>query len=205
MNKIKAKRPIDWANTHIVVDGNSLARWNTPSTTWLSQCLALDPARFTGSTANYGVNGQTLSNMSSDYIAQVRADKRVGKTNILFVQECTNQFDVANDTQTGVKAKLASYCNLARADGFKVIVVTAYDFLKVLPATQLPTTRQNLLDINIWIRQNWQNFADGLIDAQQDKTFANAENLSIFPDGVHPTPAGNALMAKMAYAALLRL
>lgn len=88
-----------------------------------------------------------------------------------------------NDGGVSIEGSLRRYCQDRRAVGWNVFVIT------MLSRTGSDTFKNAY---NIWIRQNWREFADGLIDIAADINMGAdgaSVNTTYFQSGVHPTQA----------------
>lgn len=98
-----------------------------------------------------------------------------------------------------------AYCQNARNANFKVVAVT------IMPRSNSPMTAPQITNFyaqyqafNTWLRANWQNFADALVDVAADSRFGTPgceTNVTYFSgDNVHLNATGYNLIADMVYA-----
>jgi lysophospholipase L1-like esterase len=134
------------------------------------------------------------SNFTTDegaVLSRYTSDKRV-----VFVCKGTNDMGVAGRTPAQVYADLQSYCGSVRAGGGYVIVST------LLPRTSYgSSTVVDFATFNTNVQTNWASFADGFVDYAAHPIMGAggaASNLSLYLDGLHPTPYGNSLLAVAA-------
>lgn len=134
---------------------------------------------------NFAVPGMTadylVSNFSAHTLGSIRENDVVviwiGTNDLAAVGVYGGAFGAAATYQ-----KIQDYCGLVKALGGKVIVGTiiARSILGSDPLT-MDTQRQT---VNTNIRNNWQNFADGMID------FGGTTHLSILTDPLNTTYYG---------------
>jgi lysophospholipase L1-like esterase len=113
-----------------------------------------------------------------------------------------------NDLRNGgfstasIIANISAYCTARRAAGFKVIVCT------ITPATDAGTAGSFAADratVNASIRTNYPTYADGIADVGGDATIGGdsaPNNATYYGDKLHPTAAGNAIIASIIKAAV---
>ena len=147
--------------------------------------------------ANYGIGGQTIATMLANVNSKIVPNVSLGrKRNTLTVWSGTNDIAVSGRTAAATYADLVSYCQAARAAGFKVIVLT------MLPRTTggsgTETSRQTY---NGLILAGWPTFADALADVGGNSTILGAPNaytntVYYFTDQIHLTNIGYNIVAK---------
>lgn len=149
------------------------------------------------SVSNIGVVSRTVSTMM---------DKAAINLNPLYAYKSGLNIAVilggTNDLFTGSTAAqtyslIQQFAQHQRSLGFKVLVGT-------LPsAVTIDTDRQT---VNTYIRAGWQTFADGLVDFASNANIGAAAaytNATYFQvDQIHPTNAGNTIMAGLAQTAI---
>jgi hypothetical protein len=186
-----------------VGDGNSLTFGTGAGAgfDYVKQLVALLGA--TWNSWNFGVPGQTTTQMSSDAATQIDPILQDGNTkHILGAWEITNELSASVAVATAY-ANFVAYCQARKAAGWKVIAFT------VLPRSDagLPggfeTARQSA---NTSIRANWPTFADALCDvaAQANIGPAGSEtNVAFYAgDNIHLNANGYAIVAGLARTAV---
>jgi lysophospholipase L1-like esterase len=152
---------------------------------------------------NFGVNSQTTLDMLAHAHAQI--DPLFNpkfNVNVVVAWEGTNQLYFGG---TGAQAyqTLLQYCLGRRAAGFKVLILT------ILPRANagVPVTfEMDRNFVNSALRNNWQEFADGIVDVAADPRLQDATNRTYYlSDGAHLNDAGYQIVAQQVGAAVLRL
>lgn len=109
-------------------DGHSMIYTNGVSTDYNAIDLLsfnLDEYDKLNTFAVYNVGGQTITQMSNDYVAQIRPLYDSSKINILIVWGGVNDFGLElGTTKETIYQRLKDYCLLAKSDGFKAIPAT---------------------------------------------------------------------------------
>jgi hypothetical protein len=164
------------------------------------------------SVTNYGVGGQDISNMLTDAGTQI--DNALSAAlNILCVGEVRNELvnrGAAANARIAVD-KLWQYC-----DGRRASVAAAGKQLRIVVWNILPCTRTSspfgvaglkvLFDeSNAYIRNEWREHADSYVDVRSDSRLSDADDGAYFDDQVHLTNAGDAILARMMYSAIVAL
>jgi lysophospholipase L1-like esterase len=181
-------------NAIIVCDGNSLTLGTAGNPGGKSYPMLLSESRLAKDNnmkiINRGVNSQTTQHMIDDYTSDILPLKSLG-TNILIVWECTN------DLYFGATVKEAfdnskSYCQKARSDGWKVIVMSALPRGQLkLDGSSISTYNAQLDSINYLLYANWHKFADAYVDVRGDKRLTDYRNSVYFSsDSIHLAEAG---------------
>jgi lysophospholipase L1-like esterase len=189
-------RRIDFSNTNIVLDSNSLGNWNAP-TTWMVNLSALI-ANANTTYQNFSVSGQTTTNMVSDAATQIDGAFVEGKTNVLFVMEVGNDL-YYGATLAAAQETYKTYCMDRRKRGFKVISMTCFDRDGY---NQPLTMNADLKSFNNWLRVNWPSMSNSIVDVYDEPRFRLFSN---FGDGVHQSPNDNPVIARLAYEVLKKL
>jgi acyl-CoA thioesterase-1 len=151
---------------------------------------------------NRGISGQTTPQI----LLRLRQDVIDLKPKVVVILAGTN--DIAENTGpmplSAIEGNLASMVELAHVNGIKVVLAS------VLPAARYPWRPdiepvEKIRALNAWIKeyaaQSGSVFLD-YFDAMADPRSGLKPALS--EDGVHPTPAGYALMAPLAEKAIAR-
>lgn len=157
---------------------------------WLIQ----NPANLT-SVINLGINSQRIQTMLERVGTQVGS--RLGNANESTVILLGGINDAAQGRSAEqIQADWAAYGNWCRANNVKLYIGTMtaannhpFDLIRV--------------QANIWLRANWQSFADKLIDFERNEALADSTNLTYFyGDTVHPNAAGDFRMAQIVNAVI---
>jgi lysophospholipase L1-like esterase len=194
----------------IIFDGNSLTAGqdSTTGNDYPSQVLALLGSGWTGQ--NFGVSGQTTTQMSSDAATQI--DPLYSTAT--YLDNWLAAWEVTNDLYFGASATTAynnyvSYCQARRAAGWKVIAVTVLPRSNSGTPSSFETDRQTC---NTNIRANWSTFADVIADVAADARIGDAGDetnptyyyISGTADTrVHLVDAGYAIIARHVANAVL--
>jgi len=149
---------------------------------------------------NRGISGQTTPQI----LLRFRPDVINLNPKVVVILAGTN--DIAENTGpmplSAIEGNLASMAELAHVNGIKVVLAS------VLPAARYPWRSgiepiEKIRALNAWIkdyaRQSGSIFLD-YFSAMSDEKSGLKSTLS--EDGVHPTPAGYALMAPLAEKAI---
>ena len=149
---------------------------------------------------NRGIGGQTTPQM----LVRFRQDVIDLKPNVVVILAGIN--DIAGNTgpmtleQT--EGNIASMAELARTNGIRVVLCS------VLPAFDFPwapglTPEPKVVEVNAWMKQYAADKGDVYVDyysAMRDERGGLPPTLS--KDGVHPLPAGYAIMTPLAEAGI---
>jgi len=186
-------------NLNIVCDGNSLTQGQggTPYPTYLSGLVQNAVIQ------NFGVGGQTTSQMSSDAVTQIDTLIDIKKKNILVAWEIGNDIYFNGNVTTACN-NFKSYCDARRAAGWQKIIV-----INCTPRGQSTSFgdtsiqfNQKLVDANSWLSSNYQTFADNLIDLASDVRF-QGYSLSVYnSDLIHFNSNGYSIVADKVKAIL---
>ena len=139
----------------------------------------------------------------SPYYSAARA-----KNIVVFASGST---DLANNNGPSYTlTNLYAQCDLARAQGWKVVICTIIDRSGLFGGGTTQTSFNNdRATVNTDIRANWASHADALADVGGTAGVGNvgdSTNLTNFAaDGVHPLAAGHAIMEPVNRAAILSL
>lgn len=162
--------------------------------------IGADAALFTDGLVDRGISGQTTAQM----LVRFRQDVIALKPRLVHIMAATN--DIAGNTGAAtmatVQGNIETMAELARAHGIKVILAS------VPPAAAFPWSPDmrpvpQVRALNAWLqgyaRRNGFVFVD-YYAALATKDGAMKPGLA--SDGVHPTPAGYAVMRPLALAAV---
>ena len=129
----------------------------------------------------------------------------ITKLNILSVFAGTNDLGQEGDSTVELANDLMDYVHRRKLYGWdKVIVAT------ILPRNDsadvdFPNFETDRQAFNTWLRANWMNFAEGLVDIGADAIMGNVSNINnttYYLDGVHPTALGHTILAPYFEAAI---
>jgi acyl-CoA thioesterase I len=149
---------------------------------------------------NRGISGQTTPQM----LVRFRQDVIALQPKVVLILAGTNDIagNTGPETLEQIEDNLASMAELAQANGIKVVLCS------ILPAFDYPwqpglTPAPKIDTINTWLKGYAAKKGFLYLDyhsAMKDNRDGLPANLS--HDGVHPLPAGYAVMASMAEAAI---
>ncbi|MFZ1539533.1 MAG: SGNH/GDSL hydrolase family protein [Chromatiaceae bacterium] len=185
-------------NTRVVFEGDSLSTYigNEGQTNWSKYLTNYFPSLNLTASANAATSGQQISQMLTDYAAQVQPYKPSGGTNaILFFWAGLN--DVYYTNYTTALTRLTNYWAGAKADGFTLVGFTLTD------STFLTAqTRANLSVINNLIRQHAPLYCDYFVDVAE--LLNDVEDTNSSSAGVHYTSRANEILAEHVRWTLLQ-
>lgn len=169
-------------NQYVTCFGNSITNGNYPIylRNYLGTKLNL-PYRYT--LYQNGVNGRTGAQMVLDYPIQVAPTYNSSGDNLLILMEIIN--DMSTYTYTEAYQHLIDITNLAHADGFKVLILTATPTV-----TAIPNYIQNA---NALILSN--TVSDYVFDLSTIPETLDPNNLTYYSDGVHWTNTLSTIIA----------
>lgn len=144
---------------------------------------------------NHGLESQKIQMMLENIQTQV--GERLNDANETIVVLLGGINDIGQGrTAAAIQADWAAYGAWCDANNVKLYIAT-------MPAVTNPAFNAVRIEANAWLRANWQNFADKLIDLAGNEALANAADLTYFKsDGVHPTATGDLKMAQIAFAVI---
>ena len=162
-----------------------------------------DANLFSNGVVDRGISGQTTPQM----LVRFRADVIALKPRAVHIMAGTN--DIAGNTGAStmeiVQGNIASMADLARANGIKVIIAS------IPPAAAFPWSKDKqpvpqIRALNGWLKtyaaKNGYTYVDYYTALA---TPEGAMKPGLASDGVHPTPAGYAVMRPLALAAIRRV
>lgn len=200
---VKVANSIHYINTgayanQVIFDGNSMTDGST------SSYPATTVAALTGTwySRNFGVSGQTTTQMISDGVSQIDPfyDSRV-TNNVLVAWEATNELKLGVSA-TDAYNNLVAYCRARKNAGFKVVVPT------ILPRSESGTPEDfntKRATVNTNIRNNYASFATAIADVAANTDIGedgDSENATYYTDKVHMTTAGYNIVAGIVKAAI---
>lgn len=159
-----------------------------------------DPALFTDGVVDRGISGQTTSQM----LLRFRQDVIALHPIAVHIMAGTN--DIAGNTGAAtvdtIEGHIETMAELARAHGIKVILAS------IPPALAFPWSPDKrpapqILAFNAWLRGYATAHGCTYVDYHTAMTTTGgAMRAGLATDGVHPTPAGYAVMRPLALAAI---
>jgi lysophospholipase L1-like esterase len=165
--------------------------------------IGADAALFTDGIVDRGISGQTTPQM----LVRFREDVIALKPRAVQIMAGTN--DIAGNTGAStmeiVQGNIASMADLARANGIKVIIAS------IPPAAAFPWSKDKqpapqIRALNGWLKSYAAKNGFTYVDYYTAlATPEGAMKPGLASDGVHPTPAGYAVMRPLALAAIRRV
>ena len=162
--------------------------------------IGADASLFTNGVVDRGVSGQTTSQI----LIRFRNDVILLHPKAVHIMAGTN--DIAGNTGAAtmatVEGNIASMADLAHAHGIKVILAS------VPPAAAFPWSPAKrpvpqIADLNIWLRGYAKAHGYSYVDYHAALTTPEGGmKPGLSTDGVHPTPAGYAVMKPLALAVI---
>jgi hypothetical protein len=199
-------------SANIVCDGNSLTL-GTGGTAYPVRLAAFYPTVINDTTINnVAIGGQTTQEMI-DNASDVDALLDGGATNnILIAWEITNHL-LLNITTTTAQNAFQEYCEDRTAAGWNKIIVITNTPRNLSNGTWTMTQVNDRLDTtNTWLRANYTDFANALVDIQaapemvrSDSTEGNPPNATYYSDTTHYTSSGYLVLARLINIALINL
>lgn len=191
---IVGNRALNGADAALLADKRGLVLFDGDSRTnsdYPGSCMAVAAvAAKRYGWRNFAVDGATLTNMIADQATQVLSNYRAGLGNHIVVV-----WGGINDAAGGANAatihgRIQTYCQAARAAGFRVVVCTEIDGQSAgLNAVAWHGTIWPAL--NTLIRANYASYADGLADLGANASLQDATDGTFFEaDAVHPNATG---------------
>jgi lysophospholipase L1-like esterase len=149
----------------------------------------------------WGVGGQRVDEMNADAAFQVDG---VYPQTSAYTYRVASLLGGINDCYNGdsaatIEGRIQTWWVRARAKGWKVLGMTITPARSVTGAAE--TVRQT---VNTWIRANHATYCDYFADIDGDSRLQDPENATYFQavDGVHPTAAGQQVIADLIVASL---
>lgn len=142
-----------------------------------------------------GFDGFTTPQLTANFAAEVHAlyAASVGR-NVVLINEGGNQIKNGATVQEAIDSMLA-YCSQARDLGWEVWISTA------TPRVNTTQVMANIAAFNDYLRAHVLDFGSKLVDFAADPSLDDAHDLTFYnPDGIHPTDAGYAAIANVAFA-----
>jgi len=143
--------------------------------------------------ANYGIGGQTTTNMNSDRDATtLKTVMPLSDKNICFLWEATNEIE-AGTSAASTYANLVTYAAAMQAVGFKVIVGTVLDRDWASDDAAKDAVR---LQVNSMIRAQGLDDFDGIVDFETVPELTDCSDTDYFQtDAIHLNEDGAGLAA----------
>jgi acyl-CoA thioesterase I len=188
--------PLHRAN--IICDGNSITQGvYGPETSYPRQLAQrLNDRGYDVEVLNAGVSGQTTAHMLHDALWQIDRCYDPDRLNLLIAMEGGNHMLFGASPATAVAA-FAKYCRSRQAAGYKVVAIDTFPRDHGYPPGYDQSQRDyaaDLLTYNQLIRSQWLDFADWYFDGRLQLPEFDMRP-PYMDDGVHPSVAGNALLA----------
>lgn len=163
---------------------------------WPSLLMAMPALSGKGTKYNVATASETLANITSQYASQVYPHRPTanggdgGATPVLFVMIGAN--DMTSVPATYIAA-LETYWQTAKTDGFIVVAYT------ITPGNYFTAGESVRQAVNAGIRRS--SVWDYLVDASA--VLPDQLDTSVYSDGLHPTLAGNRVLARETQTVLL--
>jgi lysophospholipase L1-like esterase len=146
---------------------------------------------------NRGISGQTSPQM----LLRFRQDVINLKPKVVVILAGTN--DIAQNTGpmplSQTEGDIVSMAQLARANGIRVVICSVLPSVRFPWHPQVPNVASKIVKVNRWLKAYAAGHGYVYVDyysAMKDPAGGLPSNLS--HDGVHPLPAGYAIMAPLA-------
>jgi lysophospholipase L1-like esterase len=202
-----SRQYVQLSSAKIIFDGNSITEGSgsgAGAANISSQVAAQLIAQkiFGASIVNLGVGGQTCAQMIADGSSQVAPLLEAGRDCIMVVNEGGNDIYFGATAQQAYQ-NMRDYCLLRRSEGFYVLVWSCpnrNNGFSADPGGSPVAYQAALLDFNNRLERGWKEFADAFMDARRHFPYAPEANFPgnggfWFPDCVHPSATGNAIIA----------
>lgn len=164
--------------------------------------IGADPSMFRNGCIDRGISGQTTAQM----LLRFRQDVIALHPKAVHIMAGTN--DIAGNTGAAtieiVQGHIETMAELARAHGIKVILAS------IPPAAAFPWSpamrpAPQIVTFNIWLRGYARSHGYTYVDYHGAMaTPAGGMKAGLATDGVHPTPAGYAMMRPLALTAIAK-
>ncbi len=200
---------LNLTNGLLVTDGNSIsfesreADGSQSPLTYPVQLLQhplISPLNIT--LRNPSVGGQDINamiNRASTFVDPYYVPGR----SVLVAWEFTNQLFNNSSVQSAFN-KFAQYCQARRNIGWKIVVVTALARNRKPSWGSITEFNQALSAVNQLLRDNWQQFADQIVDVRLIPELDPVQ-VTYIPDGTHPNALGHSFFVKALAPTLLRI
>jgi lysophospholipase L1-like esterase len=164
--------------------------------------INLDPTMFVNGLVDRGISGQTTPQM----LIRFRNDVILLNPKAVHIMAGTN--DVAGNTGAAtmatVQGNIASMADLAHAHGIKVILASTPPAV-AFPWSPSKRPAPQIAELNTWIRGYAKAHGYTYVDYHAAMTTPEGGmKPGLSSDGVHPTPAGYAIMKPLALAAIAK-
>lgn len=201
--KLEAYLATTYGQLLLITGGNSLIQGHiAPATTAPIELMTLNVPAYR---VNNGSGGNTTTAMiAADPALDDILYYQVNKT-VLIGNEVRNDIFTNGASAATAYANVVTWCNARKA----AAVAAGCTKFKLLWCTFLPSlsvSNVTRATVNANLRANWPTFCDGLIDLAADTTMGQDgqnTNLTYYnADQIHPTDAGNAIIASYFSAAV---
>lgn len=148
---------------------------------------------------NFAVSGQETSAMLADAASQVWSTYNPSRSDeILVCWELTNDIDHSTDSASVIYNRVVTYCQGARAAGFKVVVMPC--LVRNALRVDYETVRSV---VNANLAAGWPGFADAYANVAALPELQDHTNRLYFQtDGIHLTEVAQALVSEVIYEAI---
>jgi lysophospholipase L1-like esterase len=202
-----SRQYVKLASSKIIFDGNSITE-GSGSGAGAANISAQVSAQLIAqkilgvSIVNIGVGGQTCAQMIADGSSQIAPLLEAGRDCILVANEGGNDI-YFGATAAQAFQNIRDYCLLRRSEGFYVLVWSCpyrNNGFSSNPTGDPTAYQAALLDFNNRLANGWKEFADAYMDTRKHFPYAPTANYPgdggfWFPDCVHPSATGNAIIA----------
>jgi lysophospholipase L1-like esterase len=198
--KVSGVCPFDDPTPQIICDGNSMTYGTGGTSPYPAQLATLLPSCLVTNVAVESADTPGLTSTAPTRITPLYSPRRT--KNIAVIWEGTNDIYLDDTDGTTAYNRLVTYCQARRASGFKVIICTLLPRSNIGTPEDFETQRQTC---NGLITANWATFADALADFAADGRIGDAGDeldTTYYPDKVHMTNAGYAIIAGMVKTAV---
>ena len=174
---------------------------------WADQASALLGGGKYNDPTNLAVIGKTAAEMLADAPAQVSAYYAPGKTNLVTIWAGTNDLAPSGAVVADLQTTFQALCETWRNAGSKVLAYTMLPRNTGAAGGNQTQFNNNRATFNTWLRSNYTNFADGLVDVAADSNIgvsdtAYANTTYYVNDQTHLLPAGQTIVAGLAATAI---
>jgi lysophospholipase L1-like esterase len=183
---------------HVICDGDSLTAGGqsgaTPYPTQLQDLLG------TGiwDMRNFGVSGQTTTNMLSDVTTQVDVWHNAIRPREVVVCLAGSNDIFSGGNAANLQTGISNYCSGRRLAGFDVLVCS------ILPRSGYNGTQEAIrVAVNSWVASNYASFADGFVNLAADTRLDDYTDATYYnADQTHLTTAGYGVVAELVEAVI---
>lgn len=192
------------AKRSVICDGDSVTRGNKATAGHEYPTVMADSLGSNFDVRNFGVDSQTLNDMSGDAVSQIDTSFGTvldGRKNIVVAWGGTNDLYFGDSAAT-VISDYSAYCAARQAAGLMVVACTIIDRTEFGGSW----TAADAATVNASIRANWETYADALCDLADDSRLSDYTDTTYYnADGTHLNDAGYAVVAELVEAAVLSI